>query len=132
MTPLYSEVIQQSNMPVIVHHHDDMNVSTVQPYQTACIEENYSMSFGNATPRGEQDINKESVILITQTNDKPSNDVNTAADEFVGVTRKRRNVKALFLNGIDEKVKDDQIKNYLLKRNICPTLINSKLCLLAY
>ena len=56
-----------------------------------------------------------------------SKQVNAAAvvetDGFTGVKRNRVNTKAFFLSGISNKVNPKQIHDYLVEREICPTLL---------
>ena len=48
---------------------------------------------------------------------------NTDGDGFIGVDRRRKKVKKLFLSGIHESVQESQILSYLEQRNIIPTHI---------
>ena len=42
-------------------------------------------------------------------------------DGFIGVERKRNKTKQLFLTGIAENVKENQIQSYLIDRDVTPT-----------
>jgi hypothetical protein len=42
---------------------------------------------------------------------------------FIGVQRKRNNTRAFFLSGINQKVSEKEIQDYLHKRNVIPTLL---------
>ena len=46
-------------------------------------------------------------------------------DGFVGVERKRKKYKKLFLSGTAEGVKESQIDSYLIERNITPTMVST-------
>lgn len=46
-------------------------------------------------------------------------------DGFIGVERKRKKYKKLFLSGIAEGVKESQIYSYLVERNITPTKVST-------
>ena len=48
---------------------------------------------------------------------------NDTDNGFIGVERKRNKIKQLFLTGIAENVKENQIQSYLVDRNIIPTRI---------
>ena len=44
-------------------------------------------------------------------------------DGFVGVQRKRNNIKRFFISGIDEKADAETVSRYLSKRGVCVTLL---------
>ena len=44
-------------------------------------------------------------------------------ERFIGVQRKRNNTRAFFLSGINQKVSEKEIQDYLHKRNVIPTLL---------
>ena len=54
---------------------------------------------------------------------KTSESSNDIDDGFIGVERKRNKTRQLFLTGIAENVKEEQIQSYLQNRNINPTRI---------
>ncbi len=54
---------------------------------------------------------------------KTSESSNDIDDGFIGVERKRNKTRQLFLTGIAENVKEEQIQSYLKNRNINPTRI---------
>ena len=54
---------------------------------------------------------------------KTSESSNDIDDGFTGVERKRNKTRQLFLTGIAENVKEEQIQSYLKNRNITPTCI---------
>ena len=71
-------------------------------------------------PKKAQLIN-ETFTKNTSTTTQQINDID---DQFKGIPNKRYRTKKLFLSGIAEDVKENNILTYLMKRNIRPTYIS--------
>ena len=83
---------------------------------------NHLVSSGSAK---KSKLNTKTSVTNQEQKSKASDSTihNDADNGFIGVERKRNKIKQLFLTGIAENVKENQIQSYLVDRNIIPTRI---------